>query len=447
MTRTPYRPRLEALEDRRVPSTLAGLENGPAPQHLDFFDSATPATIFSRIPITNVLPGDTIESIAFRPATGGLYALGVNSTSGRIYVLNQATGAAALLSPAGGFGLTGLGPVAGMGFSIKFDPAADIIRLIGSNGENLRINPANGTVAAVDTPLAGGGSTTQIAAIAFDRNFAGTAATTLFGLDGVQLALDRIGDVNGSPRPAGSGTVTPVGPLGSFFGSPSGFDIVPGTSPGGTGYAVFTDFPFPLGSGVPATDSRLFRVNLATGAASEIGVIAFGAFPISGLAVVPSRAAITGLPAGSTANQRFVNNVFLDLLGRPVDAASLPLLAGLLDQGVSRLQFVNAVEQSPEYLQRLVNEAFSLGGQAAPPAPVLNFLTAFLQNGGSDLALLAITGATPQAFVTRFFQDDLHRTPGAAEVALHTLFIEQTGSLRQDQAFIVASDEAFNFAP
>src|SRR5258707_7437066 len=131
-SRKPYRPSLELLEDRRVPTTLAGLENGAAPQRIDFFDSATPGKIFSRLTITTVLSGDSIESIAFRPATGGLYALGVNSntSTGRIYALNQATAAATLLGPASGFGLTTvLGPVAGAGFSITFDPAADQIRL------------------------------------------------------------------------------------------------------------------------------------------------------------------------------------------------------------------------------------------------------------------------------------------------------------------------------
>src|SRR5437868_94467 len=121
-SRPTYRPALETLEDRRVPTTLAGLENGPAPQHIDFFDSATPATIFSRLTITNVVAGDTVEAIAFRPATGGLYALGVNSTSGRIYTLNESTAAATLVSPLTGFGLTGVGPVSGTNFSIRFDP-------------------------------------------------------------------------------------------------------------------------------------------------------------------------------------------------------------------------------------------------------------------------------------------------------------------------------------
>src|SRR5205807_8636810 len=118
---------------------------------------------------------------------------------------------------------------------------------------------------------------------------------------------------------------------------------------------------------------------------------------------------------------------------RTVDSASLPLLAALLDQGLSRLQFVHAVEQSPEYLQRLVNESFQLGNKAAPSAADLNVFVSFLQNGGSDLVLLAIPGATPQAFVNRFFQDDLHRTPSAAELAVHTFFVQAAGSLRTDQ--------------
>jgi hypothetical protein len=435
------------LEDRRVPTTLVGLENGPAPQHIDFFDSATPANIFSRLTITNVVAGDTIVSIAFRPATGGLYALGVNSTSGRIYTLNEATAAASLVSPVVGFGLTGLGPVSGSAFSISFDPVLDQIRLIGSNGTNLRVSPATGTVLAADTALAGGGGTTQLSAIAYDRDVPGATASTLFGVDGAQLLLDRIGDVNGTPRSANSGTVATLGPLGSFFGSPSGFGIVPSSSPDGTAFAVFTAFPFPQANNLPATDSRLFQVNLANGAATLIGNIGNGSFPVTGLAVLPS-AGPSSLPASASANQRFVVHVFQDLLGRgSVNLGEIAPLVALLDQGFDRLQFVNAVEQSPEFLQRLVNESFSLGGKPPPSAADLNLFVSFLQNGGSDQVLLTITGATPQAFVNLFFTKDLHRTPNSAEVAVHTFFIQAGGSLRQDEALIVASDEYFNRNP
>jgi hypothetical protein len=444
----PYRPFLELLEDRRVPTTLAGLENGAAPQRIVFFDSATPARIFSQLTITNVLAGDTIQSISFRPATGGLYALGVNSNTGtgRIYALNEATAAATLLSPLTGFGLaTVLGPAAGGSFSITFDPVADQIRLIGSNGANLRINPALGTVTAVDTPLVGSGGTILIAAAAYDRKVSGTTATSLFGVDVIQNALDLIGSSNGTPISPNLGTVTRVGFFGNVFGSPSGFDVVPSTSPGGSAFAVFTDTVLPAGSLFPATDSRLVQINLATGAATQIGFIGNGTFPVSGLAVVPAQT--SGNPTATTANQRFVEHVFEDLLGRPVEAGSLPLLASLLDQGVSRLQFVTAVQQSPEFLQRFVNEAFQLGMKPPPPADELAVFVTYLQNGGSDLAFLTVTGTTPQAFVNLFFLKDLHRAPSAAEVDLHTLFIEESGSLRQDEALIVSSDEYFNRNP
>jgi hypothetical protein len=438
----PYRPFLEPLEDRRVPTTIAGLENGFAPQKIDFFDSATPARIFSQLRITNVVSGDTIQSIAFRPATGGLYAIGVNinTGTGRIYILNQVTAAATLLSPVIGFGLsTPLFPAAGNSFSITFDPVVDQIRVIGSNGANLRINPATGTVTAVETPIAGSGGTVLIAAAAFDQQVTGTTTSTLFGLDVIQNALVRIGSVNGTPLSPNLGTVTKVGFLGSISGSPSGFGVVPSASPGGVAFAIFTDGVLPAGSLIPATDSRLVQVNLATGASTVLGIIGNGTFPVSGLAVVPSPT--KGISTTLTANQRFVQHVFQDLLGRPVEAGSLPLLAALLDQGVSRLQFVTAVEQSPEFLQRFVNEAFQIGLNSPPPAAVLGLLVPFLQNRGSDLVFLGITGATLEAFVTRFFLDDLHRTPSAAEVASHTLFIEEGGSLLLDEALIVSSDE------
>jgi hypothetical protein len=48
-------------------------------------------------------------------------------------------------------------------------------------------------------------------------------------------------------------------------------------------------------------------------------------------------------------NQRFLNHVYLDLLGRLPDSGGLASWTGLLRQCVTRTQVVQMVEASPEY--------------------------------------------------------------------------------------------------
>lgn len=71
--------------------TIVGLvENN----NLVIFDSASPSTILSALPITGT-GGDTILGIDFRPATGRLYGFGhlVGGALGvRLYIIDPVTG-------------------------------------------------------------------------------------------------------------------------------------------------------------------------------------------------------------------------------------------------------------------------------------------------------------------------------------------------------------------
>ncbi|MBI5090679.1 MAG: DUF4394 domain-containing protein, partial [Actinobacteria bacterium] len=58
------------------------------------FDAAAPSTITQTTPITGLQPGETVVGIDVRPATGGLYAVGVTGSVGRMYVINRTSGAA-----------------------------------------------------------------------------------------------------------------------------------------------------------------------------------------------------------------------------------------------------------------------------------------------------------------------------------------------------------------
>jgi hypothetical protein len=227
-------------------------------------DSATPGTIASSVAITGLQSGESISGIDFRPLTGGLYGLGSNSG---IYTINTTTGAATFVgsfSPA----------LSGAAFGMDFNPTVDRIRVTSNTGQNIRLNPITGALAATDTTLAyavadpNAGKTPGVAASAYTNSFAGAVTTTLYNID---LALGILA----TQAPPNNGTLNTVGSLGlGALTNNAGFDILPYA---GIAFASLTS----AGSGT----SSLYTINLATGAASLIGGIGSGQ-TITGLAAV-----------------------------------------------------------------------------------------------------------------------------------------------------------------
>src|SRR5262249_25211267 len=76
----PFRPGVECLEDRQVLSTIYALTGPDAGvQRLLSFNHLTPGTIRTRTPITGLAPGQQLEAIDFRPATGQLLGLALDT--------------------------------------------------------------------------------------------------------------------------------------------------------------------------------------------------------------------------------------------------------------------------------------------------------------------------------------------------------------------------------
>jgi len=213
---------------------------------LEHFDSATPGTVSGLVAITGLNAGDVLLAIDFRPATGQLYAI---SSTGRLYVINPTTGVATQV---------GLNPAfvpSGTDFGMDFNPVVDLIRVVSDADQNVRLNPNTGTLFAADTALNPGNPT--VVALGYTNNVAGAASTTLYGIDSGIDALVTIGTPN-----ANGGTVTTVGLLGFDVTSVAGLDI----SPSGTAYAVFH-------TAVSGSGSFFDTINLATGAATQVGAI------------------------------------------------------------------------------------------------------------------------------------------------------------------------------
>jgi len=174
--------------------------------------------IESSVNITNLKPGEQVLGIDFRPATGRMYGLG--STS-QLYVIDHLSGVA---SPVGGpFSTT----LSGSDFGFDFNPVVDRIRVVSNTGQNLRIHPDTGAVAAVDGQLAfaagdpnAGAVATVVAAAYSNPDTNPDTGTVLYDIDTALNVLTR-------QDPPNDGTLNTVGPLSVDATQVAGFDIGP----------------------------------------------------------------------------------------------------------------------------------------------------------------------------------------------------------------------------
>lgn len=176
--------------DRTLPA-LTGVEIYALSQNagagnLISFDSENPEIIRTLVPITGITAGQNTLGMDFRPATGELFIFGYNATASnyQLYTVNKSTGAATAINST---------PVALtldtalVGFD--FNPTVDRIRLVGAGGENFRLNPIDGSIAATDGDLefaagdANAGTDAFIATVAYTNSYPGATSTTLFAYD------------------------------------------------------------------------------------------------------------------------------------------------------------------------------------------------------------------------------------------------------------------------
>jgi hypothetical protein len=232
------------------------------------FDSLTPGVIAGIVQINGLRKSENIVGIDFRPATGVLYAL---SNFGVTYTINTNNGRATRL------GLLSSNSVGAGSFGFDFNPQVDRIRIVNDFDHNLRLVPTDGSLAATDTSLAysttslpadpNAGQNPNIVGSAYTNNFNGTTLTLLYGIDSNL-------DILATQNPPNNGILNTVGSLINEATSMPldvtnqlGFDIYRCDPVGLVAVNIQGD-----------TVSRLFRVNLATGAVVQVGAIGGGEF-------------------------------------------------------------------------------------------------------------------------------------------------------------------------
>lgn len=186
-----------------------------------------------------------ILGIDVRPANGTLYAVGADN---HLYTIDPESGAAmkgAMLQetfPAGGYA------------TVDFNPVADRLRLMHSDGTNFRVNVETGEV-AVDGSLAfadndmHAGETPMVTAGAYTNSFAGTEATALYDIDATISGLLL-------QSPPNDGVLQAVGKLGVEVEPTVAFDI----------YSETADENHPI----LVAGGSAYSVDLESGAATEM---------------------------------------------------------------------------------------------------------------------------------------------------------------------------------
>ncbi|GLY04019.1 DUF4394 domain-containing protein [Actinoplanes sp. NBRC 101535] len=199
------------------------------------------------------LAGDTaVIGIDIRVQDGKVYAVG---NQGGIYVISLTSTAATKVSQL---------QVAlyGTRFGVDFNPAADRLRVISDNGQNLRHNLADHTTledTTLTTPPATGPAKGVTAAAYTNNDLDGSTATTLFDINTTtdQLVIQS---------PANNGFLAPTGNLGVDAALDAGIDIFSDLSGGktvsNTAFAVLTVGGY----------QTLYMVDPLTGTASSVGV-------------------------------------------------------------------------------------------------------------------------------------------------------------------------------
>jgi hypothetical protein len=222
---------------------------GLAGRRLITFDADRPERVDDVGRIRGLDVDTRLVGIDYRAATNDLYGLG---DQGGIYIVDEDSARASLVGRIST-------PLRGTSFGVDFNPAADRLRVVSDQGQNLRINVADATT-TVDGDLnyTAGTPASGIVGAAYTNNDRDpNTATTLFDVDS---AMDQIA----VQSPPNAGSLVATGRLGVDTGAAVGVDIYSeirrGTTVSNTAFAA-------LGG----DRSSFFSVDLLTGHVDRVG--------------------------------------------------------------------------------------------------------------------------------------------------------------------------------
>lgn len=221
-----------------------------AADRLVTFHSDTVGGVEDEVAVTG-LNGDDLVAIDYRPNGGALYGVATGADGARLYVINRTTGVATRV------GSTTY-PITGA-ISIDFNPVVDRLRVVSSDGTNLRVHPDTGALAATDRSLAyaasdvNAGRTPAVGGVAYTNSDTDPATSTeLFDVDAAVDSLAR-------QSPPNDGTLTTRGPLPTAIkAGKTGFDIYTRDSGAKQNWAFVSTFA--------KGRTTIYEISTATGA-------------------------------------------------------------------------------------------------------------------------------------------------------------------------------------
>jgi hypothetical protein len=283
------------------------------------FNRGSPAKLCTTAAVAGIDSGDSLVGIDLRPADGKIYGVGKLGSLYSVTSAGAATKACALVADPADTTLPYAG-LTGSNFGLNFNPVPDRLRVVSDGTQNLRINPnpnASSQCLVTTDAVLSGTATPSVTAASYTNAIPGTASTALYAIDTGSDSLVRIGTdpATGGACPADTGNpncgvVTTVGSLGitGDVAATAGLEI---DGKVGTAFGAF--------AAGAATSSTLYTVNLATGAATSVGVIGGGSILKSLTLNLNSAVKVYGLTAdghllsfGLTANA-FTPNAVTDV--------------------------------------------------------------------------------------------------------------------------------------
>jgi outer membrane protein assembly factor BamB len=207
--------------------------------------------------------GASLVGIDVRPSDGKLYGL---AKDGTIVTIDPKTGKWEKKSQ-----LSEKLPDGAM-ITVDFNPAADRLRIIASNGMSLRVNVDDGK-AAVDGALkyadadAMKGKTPMVTAGGYSNSCAGTKETALYDIDQAAGTLVR-------QAPPNDGILNTIGKIDAKLDGAIAFDVWTDCKGVNTGWLL--------------AGGALHAVNLTSGASTPVGPIAGLTGKITDMAILPA---------------------------------------------------------------------------------------------------------------------------------------------------------------
>lgn len=197
---------------------------------------------------TVAIKGAKLVGFDVRPADGQLYGL---TADGWLFTIDPKTGVATRKVE-----LSSKLP-AGVTATVDFNPVADRLRILGSDGTSLRVNVDDGKV-TVDGTLkfaeadVNKGKTPRVIAGAYSFSFKGTKETALYDIDATTGSFVR-------QAPPNDGILNTIGALGVKLDGPVAFNIVSEGEGKNAAWLV--------------VGGKLHSVDMTTGKATLVGTI------------------------------------------------------------------------------------------------------------------------------------------------------------------------------